>query len=79
MEQLEAYVDQVLDRQSDERTSVVYKVLNQGSGIQGVSGIMRRYGHDLDFLMGKHILTCCYCQYHEQYINLSLNGMELMI
>ena len=25
-----AYVDQVLDRQSDERTSVVYKVLNQG-------------------------------------------------
>ena len=48
-----AYVDQVLDRQSDERTSVVYKVLNQGSGIQGVSGIMRRYGHDLDFLMGK--------------------------
>lgn len=48
-----AYVDQVLDQESDNQASVVYKVLNQGSGIQGVSGVMRRYGKDLDFLMGK--------------------------
>ena len=48
-----AFVDQALGQESEEKTSIIYKVLNQGSGIQGVSGVMRRYGEDLDFLMGK--------------------------
>jgi hypothetical protein len=47
-----AYVDEVLNQEPDKQ-STVYKVLSQGSGIQGVSSIMRRYGEDLDFLMGK--------------------------
>jgi hypothetical protein len=47
-----AYVNKVLYQESNKE-SVVYKVLSQGSGIQGVSSIMRRYGKDLDFLKGK--------------------------
>lgn len=47
-----AYVDTALGRDQDE-SSVVYDVLNQGAGIQGISGVMRRYGEDLDFMMGK--------------------------
>ena len=49
----EAYVGAAFNQAPRENTSTVYKVLNQGSGIQGISSIMRRYGHDLDFLMGK--------------------------
>jgi hypothetical protein len=46
------YLNEVLDREKDKR-STIYSVLNQGSGLQGISSIMRRYGNDLDFLMGK--------------------------
>lgn len=48
-----AYVDEVLDRYSPDQQSTIYKVFSQGSGIQGISAVMRRYGEDLDFLMGK--------------------------
>ena len=34
-------------------TSVIYSVLNQGSGLQGISSVIKRYGNDLDFLLGK--------------------------
>jgi len=47
-----AYIDEALNRESSGE-SAVYKVFIQGSGIQGISGVMRRYGEDLDFLMGK--------------------------
>ena len=48
-----AYVNEVLDRDPSDKQSTIYKVLSQGSGIQGISAVMRRYGQDLDFLMGK--------------------------
>ncbi len=38
---------------SIESESTVYKVLNQGSGIQGVASIVKAYGGDVDFLMGR--------------------------
>ena len=34
-------------------TSMIYDILNQGSGLQGISSVVRRYGNDLNFLMGK--------------------------
>ena len=46
------YVDEVLGREQDNQ-SAVYLVLSQGSGIQGITSIMKRYGNDLDYLMGK--------------------------
>jgi hypothetical protein len=48
-----AYVNEVLDRESSDKQSTIVKVLSQGSGIQGISAVMRRYGEDVDFLMGK--------------------------
>lgn len=47
------YVDQVTGQYYQNNSSPIYKVLSQGSGIQGISSIMRRYGHDLDYLYGK--------------------------
>jgi len=47
-----AYVNKQLD-QSKTEISIIYKILNQGSGLQGVSTIMRHYGQDVDFLNGK--------------------------
>ena len=46
------YIDTVLNRPKTQE-SVVYKIVNQGSGIQGVAGVMRKYGKDVDYLMGK--------------------------
>lgn len=47
-----AYVNFELEQNKSE-LSVVYKILNQGSGLQGVSGIIRSYGKDVEFLKGK--------------------------
>jgi hypothetical protein len=47
-----AIENEVKGNESNE-VSVIYSVLNQGSGLQGISSVMRRYGNDLDFLMGK--------------------------
>ena len=47
-----AYVNFELEQNKTE-LSAVYKTLNQGSGLQGVSGIIRSYEKDVEFLKGK--------------------------
>tara|TARA_B100001057_G_C22871553_1_gene959217 strand:- start:2975 stop:4330 length:1356 start_codon:yes stop_codon:yes gene_type:complete len=47
-----AYVNFEL-KQNKTEISAVYKMLNQGSGLQGVSGIIRSYKKDVELLKGK--------------------------
>lgn len=48
----DSYVNDVLDV-SDNEKSIVYQVFSQGSGLQGISSIVKHYGNDLEFLYGK--------------------------
>ena len=47
-----ALVNEALGQAKNEQ-NVVVKVLSQGSGLQGISAILRRYGKDVDYLYGK--------------------------
>ena len=38
---------------TEKKESTIYKVLNQGSGIDGISSIIHEYGNNVNFIMGK--------------------------
>ena len=46
-------IENIVKGNDINETSIIYDVLNQGSGLQGVSSVTKRYGNDLNFLMGK--------------------------
>ena len=49
------YVNEALGQRHSDM-SIIFKVFNQGSGVQGIASIMRRYGEDVEFLFGKTYL-----------------------
>jgi oligosaccharide repeat unit polymerase len=43
----------LVNSHNQNRPSGIYKILNQGSGAEGISSIMREYGKNIEFLYGK--------------------------